>query len=305
MSARASLRRFAVRGVFWREYLDWALRNVPFYLQPMLIAMTTVFFFFFAAPARRAIMSNLAVILPGSSRWANYLRAYRTLHNFAWSITDGAKFKLTKADFRYEIRGAEFLEQLGTGGGAIVLTAHMGNYDLGAAIFAQKFAREIRVVRAPESDTESEAHLRASLRQTGDGAVKIDYSTKGPLLSFDLLSAVRGGEIVSIQGDRGIPEAANAEGTLFGQPVMLPSGPFTLALVAQVPIYPLFFVRSGYRSYRIIAHPPIHVTRTTRSRDEDTQEAMARWRTILQETISEYWEQWFALVPTFTADAKR
>ncbi len=305
MTAPASLRRFAVHGVFWRKYLDWALLNIPFYLQPILMVMMTGFFFFFAAPARRAIVSNLAVVLPGSKRWANYLRAFRVLLNFAWTITDGAKFKLTKENFRYEICGAEFLDQLAAGEGAIVLTAHMGNYDLGAAIFAQKFAREIRVVRAPEGDAESEAHLRASLRQTGDGAVKIDYNTSGPLLSFDLLSAVRGGEIVSIQGDRVIPGVANTEGTLFGAPVLLPSGPFTLALVAQVPIYPLFFVRSGYRSYRIIAHPPIHVARTTRSRDEDTADPMRRWRTLLEETVRQYWDQWFALVPTFTADAKR
>ena len=36
------------------------LRDVPFYLQPILIWVMTVFFFFFAAPARRAIVSNLA-----------------------------------------------------------------------------------------------------------------------------------------------------------------------------------------------------------------------------------------------------
>ena len=31
------LRRFAVRGVFWRQYLDWAIANVPVYFLPVLI----------------------------------------------------------------------------------------------------------------------------------------------------------------------------------------------------------------------------------------------------------------------------
>ena len=68
MSRANWLRRFAVRGVFWRHYLDWAIVNLPFYFYPVPLTFFTLFFFFFAAPARRAIVANLAVILPGSSR---------------------------------------------------------------------------------------------------------------------------------------------------------------------------------------------------------------------------------------------
>ena len=304
MSAPSYFRRFAVRGVFWREYLDWAVRNIPFYLQPGLLFGMTVFFFFFAGSVRRAVVSNLTLALPGSSRGMNHFRAFRTLLNFAWTITDATKFKLTKYEFGYEVEGAEFLDQLARAHGAIVLTAHMGSYDLGAAIFAQKFQREIRMVRAPEADAETARHLQSSLRETGEGAVKIDYSTGGALLSFDLLSAVRGGEIISIQGDRVIPGVASAEVELFGRRVPLPTGPFTLALVAQVPIYPLFFVRAGYRRYRIVTAAPIHLSRRTASREEDVAAGMKAWRDVLEATISEYWQQWFALVPIFPAHAK-
>jgi len=51
---RRWLRRFAVRGIFWRHYLDFGVSNVPFYLQPIIIFFWTIFFYFFAAPARRA-----------------------------------------------------------------------------------------------------------------------------------------------------------------------------------------------------------------------------------------------------------
>ena len=65
MSHTNRLGRFAVRGVFWRQYLDWAIINLPFYFYPVCILFCTFFFFFFAAPARRAILANLAIILPG------------------------------------------------------------------------------------------------------------------------------------------------------------------------------------------------------------------------------------------------
>ncbi|MEP6821774.1 MAG: lysophospholipid acyltransferase family protein [Chthoniobacterales bacterium] len=291
-------RRFAPRGVFWRKYLDWGVRNLPFYLQPIMLFGMTVFFFFFAGSVRRAVVENLTLALPGSSRGMNHLRALRTLLNYAWTITDATKFKLTKFEFGYEIEGEEFLSQLAAAHGAVVLTAHMGSYDLGASIFAQKFQREIRIVRAPESDPDSAKHLQTSFNETGAGAVKVDYNRGGALLSFDLLAAVRNGEIVSIQGDRIMPGVASAEVEMFGQRVPLPTGPFTLGLVAQVPIFPLFFIRAGYRKYRIITRAPIYLRRTARSRDEDMANAMKAWRDVLEAVITEYWHQWFALVPT-------
>lgn len=301
MSSSSPLGRFAVRGVFWRQYLDWAAVNLPFYFYPVNVFFFTLFFFFFAAPARRAIVANLAAILPGSSGAMNHLRAFRTLRNFAWTISEAAIHKLTEEEFAYEILGAEWLEQLGAAPSAIVLTAHMGNYDLGAALFARKFNREIRMVRAPEPDRETAQHLSASLEQAGAGAVKVDYNTAGAFLSFDLLNALRAGEIVSIQGDRVEGEVAQISAPLFGREVRLPNGPFVLALVAGVPIYPLFIARSGHRSYQIIVREPIVIGRTGASREEDVARGVARWCVVLQEIIEESWDQWFAFAPIFSA----
>src|SRR5207248_2399286 len=182
----------------------------------------------------------------------NYLRAFLTLYHFAWTIAEAAIARILRIEFSYEITGAEWLEKLGSAPGAIVLTAHMGSYDFGAALFAEKFKREIRVVRAPEPDRLSAQHLDASFEKAGAGAVKVDYNTAGALLSFDLLKAVRQGEIVSIQGDRADGDVGQIDGRLFGTKVRLPNGPFVLALAAGVPIYPFFIARSAYRRYEII-----------------------------------------------------
>ena len=106
--ARGWWRRFAVRGVFWRQYLDFGLTNVPFYLRPVMIFFWTIFFYFFAAPARRAILSNLKVVLPGSNPLLNQARIWLTLYNFAWTIADAADHKLAQTEFAYEVEGDEF-----------------------------------------------------------------------------------------------------------------------------------------------------------------------------------------------------
>lgn len=297
--ASLSLRRFAVRGVFWRHYLDWAVVNVPFYMHFVMICFWTLFFFFFAAPARRALVANLAVVLPRSSRAMNLLRAFRTLYNFAWSITDAAAYRLTKARFTFEITGAEFLEHLAAAQGAIMLTAHMGSYDLGAALFAQKFNRQLRMVRTPEPDEETERHLRSAVDEAGDGAVKIDYNTAGALLAFDLLNALRNGEIVSIQGDRANGHVAQSEALLFGKTVHVPNGPFVLARAAGTPIFPLFLARTAYRKYAVIVRQPICVRRVARDAQQDVAAAVAEWCRVLEQVVTRYWPEWFAFEPVF------
>jgi lauroyl/myristoyl acyltransferase len=292
-------RRFAVRGVFWRQYLDWALFNVPFYFLPLLIWFWTTFFFFFAAPARRAVLSNLEVILPGSNRLINYLRAWRTIYNFAWTIAEGSHYKLNKSHFVYEIEGADALERLAAAKSAIVLTAHMGNYDLGAALFAEKFQREIRMVRAPEPDRQTARHLDEALEKTGAGAVRVDYTTNTASLSFDLLHALRQNEIVSIQGDRAVGDAARARAKLFGREADLPTGPFILSQIAEAPIFPLFIVRVGYRHYKIIVREPIVCERSGATRDENVSAVLQQWSATLQDVITRHWDQWYAFVPTF------
>lgn len=290
---------FAVRGVFWRKCLDWVVINVPFYFHPVLIFLSTVAFFIAAKPARRTVLDHLKIIFPNSSRVRNVLRGFRVFQNFAWTLTDAAVYRLLKAPFDYELEGKEFLDQLAAAPSGIVLTAHMGNYDLGAAIFVEKLHREIRIIRAPEPDELTARHLDRSIAESAAGAVKIDYNTDSMALSFDLLNALRQGEIVSIQGDRALGDVAQTSVTMFEHSAFLPAGPFVLALASGTPIYPLFVIRTGYRRYRVIAREPIICRRSEGSRDDQIAAALQRWADVLSATIRVWWRQWHVFTPVF------
>ena len=83
-----------------------------------------------------------------------------------------------------------------------------------------------------------------------------------------MLHALRENEIVSIQGDRVVGDAAHSLTQLFGHDVLLPSGPFILAQIAEAPIFPLFMVRLGYRRYKIIVRDPMVCERDGASREK-------------------------------------
>jgi lauroyl/myristoyl acyltransferase len=291
--------RFAIEGVFWRRVIDWSVAHIPAVFHAALIWFTAFVFFFFAGRARRALLRNLRLVLPHSWLVANWVRVVRVFANFGWALTDTAMYRILKTRFKYELERMRYLEQLASGRNAIVLTAHMGSYDLAAALFAQKFHRSIQMVRAPEPDPSSAEHVQLALEQSAAGAVKIGYSSDGTSLSFDLLSALRAGEIISMQGDRVVGEVSHGAITFFGRNVRLPNGPFVLSLVSETPIYPLFIVRTGHRRYKIVACEPILCARNGESRDEIIAAAMQRWAEVLQEITRTYWPQWFAFTSLF------
>lgn len=280
--------RFQVRGVFWRQFLRWAVLNVPPWIEPAIIAFWAGFFLVWA-PIRRSVMRNLSFILPGSSALANFFRCYRVLWNFSWSLSDTGRFREMRVIPRWEFEGREHLDALRTGGGAILLTAHMGSYDLGAHLFAEVSGRRIVMVRAPEVDPQT----REFEEQRLPDAVETQFNVDGSTLALDLLHAVRDGAIVAIQGDRMAGQISGVPATLFGLDVELPAGPFALAMAARVPIYPIFVIRRGWRRYRLHAAPPFEVVRT-RDRDADFARAAARWASTLEQVIRDGWQQWFA-----------
>lgn len=289
-------RRFLVHGVFWRQFLRFAVLNVPIWLEPAAIASWSLFFLLWG-PGRRGVMRNLTAIIPGSNALANFFRTYRVFWNFAWTITDNVRFKELRVHPDWEFVGLEHFEKLQSHpGGAIILTAHMGNYDLGAQLFAQNSERKIVMVRAPETDPDTRRYEEQLHERTAAGELKIDFSTRASELALDLLDALRRGEIVAIQGDRVTPGIATLPATLFGKRTYFPAGPFALAMSARVPIYPLFIFRLGRRRYRMVAGAPFEVVRTA-----DRAEAFARgiehWRRELETIVGAAWFQWFAFEP--------
>ncbi|MBI2215425.1 MAG: lysophospholipid acyltransferase family protein [Acidobacteria bacterium] len=293
MTLRDRLRRFHPHGVFWRHFLAWAVNNVPAPLEVATMWLWSFFFFALWGAGRRGVARNLAYILPGSSRIANVLRAYRVFLNFAWTIADSARFHASGIGFDWEIRGGENLDALSDPERhAIVLTAHMGNYDIGSLIFTNRVARTMSTVRAPEHDPETHAFALEQQKKYGE-RLKVHYNVTPETLAFDLVEAIGRGEVVAIQGDRALPGVTARPAPLFGASVELPAGPFALAMATRAEIFPLFIMRAGRRRYRVIAAEPIQCQRTQGSKEIALAAAMSAWAAVLETTIRENWDQWF------------
>lgn len=289
--------RLLVRGVLWRQLLHYGVRTVPAWAEPMITAFWTLFFLLWG-PVRRGVMLNLRAIKPGSWPLVNFFRTYRVFWNFAWSIADTVRFREQHVMPDWEFIGREHFDQLHSHrGGAVIVTAHMGSYDLGAHIFSEVSSRTLVMVRAPEADPDTQEFEQTQQQRLQAEALRIEFNTKTGELALDLLHAIQRGELVAIQGDRVTAGIASLPATLFGRPTRMPSGPFALAMAARVPVFPLFVVRAGRRRYRLISCAPIHVERRSRVRDDDLRAAMSQWCNQLEDVIRSGWYQWFAFEP--------
>jgi lauroyl/myristoyl acyltransferase len=197
----------------------------------------------------------------------------------------------------WEFSGVEHMDRLhAEEGGAIILTAHMGNYDLGAHLFAMLSTRHIVMVRAPEIDPDTRRFEAELDGRTSAESLKVDFSTGAGELAIDLLHALERRETIAIQGDLVTPGIGALPATLFGRKTEIPAGPFALAMVARVPVYPLFILRTGRRRYRLIVGAPFEVKRT-RDRAQAFEQAVALWTRELENILRTEWAQWFYFYP--------
>lgn len=289
---RAWRRSVNVRGVLWRWLLRWAVLNLPPWIEPVPMAFWSLFFLLWG-PGRRGVMRNLKAIKPGSWPIANFFRCYRVFWNYACTITDNARFKEHRIIPDWEFAGWDhFTAMESRDGGAVLLTAHMGSYDLGAQLFSETSQRRIVMVRAPETDPETRRFEEGQAAES----LRIEFNTKATDLALDLLEAVRGGGIIAIQGDRMTEGIAGLQATLFGKSMSIPAGPFALAMAARVPIFPVFVIRLGWRRYRLLTAPPIEVVRS-RDRAAEFARAADAWTASLEDVVREHWQQWFTFEP--------
>lgn len=248
--------RLSAYSDVWTRYLDWAVRRTPhFWEGPLLLGYATGFFLA-AGRQRRAIMENMAVLRPREGWWRRLGRAYGVFWEFSWMILDSARTRAGERHVTWRLDGAKAFAELLEDGAAVLLTAHMGNYDVAAPYFAHRLGRRLNGVRASERRPELQAYLEKQRRAQESENFRVRYNEPGGFLAVELTQALQAGEIVALQGDRVVPGISPLEVVWRGQRWPLPAGPFALALAAGAPVFPLFIRREGWRRYRIIVREP-------------------------------------------------
>jgi KDO2-lipid IV(A) lauroyltransferase len=196
-----------------------------------------------------------------------------------------------------EFNGRENLEEaLAAGQGVILVTAHLGNWELGGSALSG-LGYDVTVLTLGRDLPEINRFRSEYRAQTRIETITIDES---PLSVIPVLHALRRKRIVAMLVDRydkpdGIPTK------LFGKPALFPPGPILLARMSGAPIMPSIVVKTGPDRYRAVAETPIFVP------SEGDHEANARRCAqeifgIFERYIAKYPDQWYNFVPLYRED---
>lgn len=297
-AAMPALSRLGLRLLFaLARRAPWVLRV----LKPLAVWLAVRF----SPGTRHGTRANARRLLgPGASDRELAAFTAKVVGNFYDFVADvGRSGAMTAGQLRGRVEAAQGAEayvdaRRRQGGGAIVLTAHMGSFEVGLAMLAS-VEPHVHVVFKRDGMDGFEAIRRALRRNLGVREAPID---EGWDTWVRLRDALEADQVVVMQGDRAMPGQRAQAVPMLGGHVRLPIGPVKLAQISGSPIYPVFTVRTPSGRCRLFVEPPIFVDPAA-ALAGGIHPALLEIGRVIERFVRAHPDQWLVLSPAFVEDA--
>ncbi len=171
--------------------------------------------------------------------------------------------------------------------GVVGVSAHFGNFSL-MLLYLTKLGYPVHTIIRPSRDVIIEKSFQAH-------RARMNFKT---ILSYPRYSCVRQSltalhakEIVVVLMDQGTDEKSGVFVDFFGRKAGTPTGAVVFAMRTGSPILPMFTVRDGEDSHKIIIEP--HFYLEIKPTDEETlQHNVQKITDIIEKYIRQYPEEW-------------
>ncbi len=221
-----------------------------------------------------------------------FFHIWRHVFAFGTSLIDRFAFLLGRGDiFRYTCIGEETIAALATSGqGAILLSAHVGNWELAGNLLRDRIDCPINIVTL---DNENEAVRKVLETATKHRRINVlRLSSNQTDITVQIARALQAGEFVCLHGDRTVHQRSRKIDFL-GAPAEFPIGPYALSSIFNSPILPVFVVKTGWRTYRMEAFDPIVLDRIpSEKRDTKILEAAKKFSELLESVVRAHPYEW-------------
>jgi lauroyl/myristoyl acyltransferase len=276
----------------WRAFkiVQSIVERLPRSWAYALAVLASRFAWWFSPLARPRLEYNLMVACPelandpkrlhriSRANFRNHAKAYADLMQLPRAPVDAMRARL-------KVEGWEHLEEARSAGkGVLVVSCHMGSYEVVAAIWSATLA--------PVSFFAEELEPRALFEWYRDTRARLGIS----VLTLDhggirkVLEALRDQEMVITAIDRDITGSGHVM-PFFGRPAPIPLGPAAMALRLGTPLLPVCVYRLPDDSYMAEGAPLIHAKATGDARADQVTATEALLRQI-EVFIQKHPEQW-------------
>ncbi|HKZ15962.1 MAG TPA: lysophospholipid acyltransferase family protein [Geobacteraceae bacterium] len=267
-------------------------RLTPKFLHPPCAFLTGSLFYLFAAEQRRGVRSNIRVV---TGRHNVERLVFSTFYKYSRNWVDVMMMMRLRGERLNSLigrrEGAEHLERAMAGGaGAILISPHLGNWELGGLGLADMGYR-INVLTFREPD-EKVNELRERVRsERGIRFIYVDRNDTSPLAIIEAVNALRRNEVLALLGDRdGSSHTATMD--FFGLPAAIPLGAAYLGMASGAPVFPVFVPLEGDR-YATIMEEPIYFTGGHGSHRQAVLDGTAKILRVFERYMRAYPDQWY------------
>ncbi|MHC4840409.1 MAG: LpxL/LpxP family acyltransferase [Planctomycetota bacterium] len=176
------------------------------------------------------------------------------------------------------------------GSGLILLSAHVGNWELAAQLLPEH--GEMPRLNVVWYQGEDDRSADAVEKMSGDLPFNI-IDSKDPLqTSIECMNALKRGEVVALHGDRTLA-APGVAVPFLGRDADFANGAFALSVTTGAPVFFVGAFRNGRKSYKFKASGPFRYEYQSRAtRKPDMKIWVAQFVLWLEDCLREYPKQW-------------
>ena len=291
-----------VSGNFWLRLMFWWTQYCP-----PVVLFTRPFFMWgawrYSKVLRRGTLANARRILgEHSSAQQREALAKSVIRNFYLSVYElGRHVRQTREQLAKQIdevsNRQRYFDARAQKRGAIIVTAHLGGFELGMISLAEKEKR-VHVVYHRDAIPRFD-RLRSRLRNL-IGVVESPVDDGWPLW-IRMRDALVADEVVVLQADRVMPGQRGQRVSFFDGHIEMPAGPVKLALATGAPIIPILSIRTEVGRVKIVIEEAIFVSRA----DGPVNGAHPAFRYIasaIERHVRANPEQWSMVYPVWCED---
>lgn len=242
---------------------------------------------------RAAVASSMAYVkkrFPKMGPLGRALMVYRIFINQGKGLIDRYYVVSGLGRFDIEIQGYDKISDLleGSEKGFVLLTAHLGNWQLALTVL-ERFKRRVNLLMRPE---ENEA-VKEALNIDSGGRIGVISTEEFLGGVVNCVNTLKRGEIVSIMGDRSYG-ADTVTVDFLGSPARFPYSAFAVATSFGCPVVVLLVAKGPGGKYLVDVSNVIKPARSTRrERENEIKRCVGEFAHIIEDYVLKYPAGWF------------
>ncbi len=186
---------------------------------------------------------------------------------------------------RVTINGMEHLDTaLARGRGGIILTAHIGNWEMGAAVLSQ-LRHRVTAIALPHKNPKVNILFNRQREAHGVTVVPTSVAVRR------CMGTLRKGGLVALLGDRDFGSFGMPMDFL-GRKTLIPQGAAFFASRMGAPIIPCFLTPDGHGHYSMDILAPVYPSESAGSGEEALLSLMQAYVKVIEAKIKEDPTQW-------------